>query len=283
MNRYVPLIMILMLAAAGCDVAFGPEPTATPTSAFPDLAPSPTIDIHPPTEIADDGPLFLEGVTNPTAAALPADSAFLPSMPTPDLSNRPILIETVLSSGVSVNGEVWLPGGRAPGVVLFGATFEQWAGFPSQLRQAGYSVVVFQWSRSITADDIAALVNAAALQPGVDPARVILIGAEAGADFALVACAGDSRCLGSVLLSPQSAENADAVMQAYNPRPILLAASEVDSASLRTANTLRQLATGSALLQPFDDAGRGTQILFNRPDMVTLILEFLATVTGTPR
>ncbi|MBK9123223.1 MAG: hypothetical protein IPM16_08895 [Chloroflexi bacterium] len=272
-----------MLAAAGCDVAFGPEPTATPTPAFPELAPSPTIDIHPPTEIADDGALILEGVTNPTAAALPADSAFLPAMPTPDLSNRPILIETMLPSGTRVDGEVWLPGGRAPGVVLFGATFEQWAGFPSQLRQAGYSVVVFQWSRSITPDDFTMLLNSAALQPGVDPARLILIGAEAGADSALAACAADGRCLGSVLLSPQGSDDPQAVMDAYNPRPILLTASEVDSASLRTANTLRQLATGSALLQPFEDAGRGTQILFNRPDMVTLIVDYLATVTGSTR
>lgn len=280
MNRNVPLMAILMVASAACDIAFGPEPTATPTPAFPELAPSPTIDIHPPTEIAVDGPLILEGVTNPTAAALPADSAFLPAMPTPDLSNRPILIEITLPSGARVDGEVWLPGGRAPGVVLFGATFEQWAGFPSQLRQAGYSVVVFQWSHNITPEVYSVLFNAAALQPGVDPARIILIGSEAGADAALAACAADSRCLGSVLLSPQGSDDLQAVMDAYNPRPLLLSASEVDSASLRTANTLRQLATGSALLQPFEDAGRGTQILFNRPDMVTLIIEYLATVTG---
>ena len=69
-------------------------------------------------------------------------------------------------------------------------------------------------------------------------------------------------------------------MPDYNPRPILLAASQEDSASLRAADQVRQAATGSALFQPFEAAGRGVQLLANRPDLVTLIIEFLDTVSS---
>jgi hypothetical protein len=119
-----------------------------------------------------------------------------------------------------------------------------------------------------------------AVQPGIDPARMLTIGAGIGADTALIGCASDSRCLGAVLLSPQNAADLEAAMLDYNPRPVLLTASQEDSASLRAAERVRQTATGSALLQPFEGAGHGVQILFNRPDMVDLIREFLNTVTG---
>jgi pimeloyl-ACP methyl ester carboxylesterase len=109
---------------------------------------------------------------------------------------------------------------------------------------------------------------------------MLAIGAGLGADTALIGCASDSRCLGAVLLSPQNAADLEAAMTGYNPRPVLLTASQEDSASLRAAQRVRQSATGSAVLQPFEGAGHGVQILFNRPDMIDLIRDFLNTVTG---
>src|SRR5690606_12905391 len=97
---------------------------------------------------------------------------------------------------------------------------------------------------------IKALFDVMAVQPGIDPARMLTIGAGIGADTALIGCASDSRCLGAVLLSPQNAADLEAAMLDYNPRPVLLTASQEDSASLRAAERVRQTATGSALLQP---------------------------------
>lgn len=278
------LFLLLVIGSAflsACDIAFGPEPTPTPTAAFGELAPSPTFDIHPPTDLPVGVPLNMEGLNNPTAAAMAAQAAFLPEMATPDLTVRPVLITIPLPSGVQLNGELWLPGGSAPAVLLLGSTFEGWGGFPAILRDAGYAVISIEGDlQGDTISNIRAIFDAVAVQPGVDPARLIVIGAQNGADSGLQGCSADSRCLGTVLLSPQNAAVLEAVMPAYNPRPILVTASQEDSASLRAAERIRLAATGSAILQPFEGAGRGVQILANRPDMIALVITFLDTVTG---
>ncbi len=280
MKRLVILAIFAAMLSA-CDIAFGPEPTPTPTPPYGELAPSPTFDIHPPTDLPVGVPLDMEGLNNPTAAALAAQAAFLPAMPTPDLSLRPVLITIPLPSGIQLDGELWIPGGSAPGILLLGSTFEGWGGFPAILRDHGYAVVSVEGALgSDPAQDVRAILDVMSVQPGVDPSRLIVIGALSGADAGLAGCAVDSRCLGSVLLSPQATSVLEAVMPDYNPRPILLAASQEDSASLRAADQVRQAATGPALFQPFEAAGRGVQLLANRPDLVTLIIEFLDTVSS---
>jgi hypothetical protein len=280
MRRFCVFLFAAFILSA-CEVVFGPPPTETPTPDHIELAPSPTFNIQPPTDLPNNVPLGREGMNNSSAAAVAAQSDLSPGLPTLDASLRPVLITLPLPSGVQLDGELWMGSSSAPGVLLLGGTFESWSGFPAVLRDAGYSVV------SINGDvdgdpaiTIKAIFDIMAVQPGIDPARMLTIGAGIGADTALIGCASDSRCLGAVLLSPQNAADLEAAMLDYNPRPVLLTASQEDSASLRAAERVRQTATGSALLQPFEGAGHGVQILFNRPDMVDLIREFLNTVTG---
>jgi hypothetical protein len=279
--RRITELLCAALLLAGCDIAFGPAPTATPTAAFPVLAPSATFDIRPPTELPNSVPPVGDGLNNPTAAAQAAHSELSPNMPTPDVSRRPVLITVPLPSGIQLNGELWTTESTAPGVLLLGGTFENWGGFPATLRDLGYAVVTVEGG--LGADpvgNVRAMFDVMAVQPGVDPARLLVVGAQAGADAGFAGCGADSRCLAAVLLSPQVSADLEAAIGSYNPRPVLLTASQEDSASLRAAERVRQSATGSALLQPFEGAGRGVQIIHNRPDMVALIGEFLDTVTG---
>jgi hypothetical protein len=275
------LAVMIVLALAGCDVAFGPPPTATPSPAYAPLAPSPTFDIRPPTELPNDVPLDIEGMNNATAASQAAQSQLLPGMPTDDPARRPVLISIPLASGAQLNGELWLSPASAPGILLLGGTFESWGGFPAVLRDLGYAIVTVEGDLSANpAVDVRAIFDVMAIQPGIEPARLLVVGAQHGADSGFVGCAADARCLGAVLLSPQVAATLESAMADYNPRPVFLTASQEDSASLRTAERVRQTVTGSALLQPFEGAGRGTQIIHNRPDIVALIAQFLDTVTG---
>lgn len=280
MRRYSVFLFAVFILSA-CDIVFGPPPTETPTPDHIELVASPTFDIQPPTDLPNDVPLGIDGMNNPTAAAVAAHSDLSQNVPTLDASLRPVLITLPLPSGTQLDGELWTGQSTAPGVLLLGGTFESWGGFPAILRDAGYSVISIEGELAgDPAANIKAIFDVMAVQPGIDPARMLAIGAGLGADTALIGCASDSRCLGTVLLSPQNAADLEAAMIDYNPRPVLLTASQEDSASLRAAERVRQSATGSALLQPFEGAGHGVQILFNRPDMIDLIREFLNTVTG---
>lgn len=280
MRRFCVFLFAVFILSA-CDVVFGPPPTETPTPDHIELVASPTFDIQPPTDLPNGVPLGFEGMNNATAAAVAALSDLSSGGATLDGSLRPVLITLPLSSGVQLDGELWTGSSTAPGILLLGGTFETWGGFPATLRDAGYSVISVEGELSgDPADSTKAIFDIMALQPGIDPARMLTIGAGLGADTALIGCASDSRCLGAVLLSPQDAASLEAAMTSYNPRPVLLTASQEDSASLRAAERVRQSATGSALLQPFEGAGHGVQILFNRPDMINLIRDFLNTVTG---
>ena len=280
MRRFSVFLFAAFILSA-CDVVFGPPPTETPTPDHIALEASPTFDIQPPTDLPNDVPLGLEGMNNATAAAVAAQSDLSPDVPTLDASLRPVLITLPLPSGAQLDGELWTGTSSAPGILLLGGTFESWGGFPATLRDAGYSVVSIEGElEGDLATSMKAVLDIMAVQPGIDPARMLAIGAGLGADTALIGCASDSRCLGAVLLSPQNAAGLEAAMIDYNPRPVLLTASQEDSASLRAAERVRLSATGSALLQPFEGAGHGVQILFNRPDMIDLIRDFLNTVTG---
>lgn len=275
------MIFFATFILSACDAIFGPPPTETPTPNYIQLLPSPTFDIHPPTRLPNEVPLSGDGVNNAAAASVAALTDLSSNMPTIDSSRLPVLITLPLPSGVQLDGELWAGTDAAPVVVLFGGTFEAWGGIPALIRDAGYSVVTVEGDTSgDPAVNISAIFDVIARQPDADPARMLAIGAGSGADFALIGCAGDSRCLGAVLLSPQNDAALAAAMDAYNPRPLLLTASQEDSASLRAAERIRQSATGAVVLQPFEGAGHGIQILFNRPDMINLIREFLNTVTG---
>jgi predicted esterase len=266
------VVMVLLLVLTGCDVVFGPEPTATPTPAFPELLPSPSPDIRFPTEISGDIPMG-DGVTIPQAAGLPADSGVATQAALPQI-DLPDLITVTLRDGRTLNAEAYTGRTGRAGVLLVGTTFEGWGGLPVTLRDLGYTVLTVQGGVSLDALYLSAMLDTLSVQPEVDASRLFVIGVEEGANMALTGCASESRCVGAVVISPVTSETLVSAARAMGPRPILLAASREDGESLTVADAARQAAR-NAVLQPFEGAGRGTQILSNRPDFVRLIGEWL--------
>lgn len=273
MSRFrsqLKLVLISIVLLTACDIA--PLPTPTPTIG---LMPSPTIDIHPPTP----DPFGGQGMNNPTAAALPVDSELIPGATLPP-ENRPVLLTITAPDGTIFNGELYTPGKNvstpAPAVLILATRLEEWEGFPSRLREAGFVALLVRVRAPMLTGDFRAILDTLTIQPEVDAAAIGVMGAVATADAALIGCAGDARCVTAVLLTPQQETPlVEAMRVGFNPRPILLSASQTDIGSLTVAEAVRRAATGEAVLQPFEGEWRGTQILTLRPDMNTFIIDWL--------
>ncbi|GEM_PF-2152345 len=271
------LALLCLLSLAACEAVFGPEPTLTPTPLYPELRPSPSPDIRYPTEISGDIPMG-DGITIPVVAGLPAQSGVATEIALPEIS-LPSLITVTLRDGSFLNAEVYAGQTGRPGILLVGSTFEDWGGVPVTLRDLGYTVLTVQGGVSLNALNLSAMLDMLSVQPNLDPTRLLVMGVEDGATMALVGCASDSRCIGAVVISPVSQETLTAAARAMGPRPALFAASSEDGDSLAVAEAARQAAQ-NALLQPFERAGRGAQILSTRPDFVRLLGDWLAEVSG---
>lgn len=265
-------LMICLCCLAGCDVVFGPEPTQTPTPMYPDVASSATPDIRFPTEISGEVAVG-DGITIPALAGLPADSGVATEIALPAL-NLPSLITVTLRDGSTLNAEAYTGRTGQAGILLVGATFEGWGGLPVSLRDFGYTVLTVQGGIGLESSSLPAMLDTLAAQPEVDARRLFVIGVEAGANMALAGCATESRCVGAVVISPVTSDTLASAARAMGPRRILLTASSEDGDSLLMAEAAQQAAQ-NAVLQPFEGAGRGTQILSNRPDFVRLLGEWL--------
>lgn len=266
------ILLLIGLGLAACDVVFGPEPTATPTP-YPEVLPSPVPDIRFPTEIPNDIPMG-DGITIPQAAGLPAHAGLATEAALPELA-RPALITVTLRDGRALNGEAYAGQAGRPGVLLLGASFEVWGGVPVLLRDLGYTVLTVEGGISLDAQALPAMLDTLAVQPDIDATRLFVMGVQEGANTALTGCAADSRCVGAIVISPVADASLTIAAQAMGPRPILLTASREDSDSFTAIESAAQAAR-NALIQPFEGAGRGVQILTNRPDFIRLIGEFLA-------
>ena len=278
--KVIPLILLLVILLAGCEGLVETVPTPTPTRNIPTLQASPTVDARPPTPLPPEAVLQgnFAGRNNPTAAAAAAESGLLPGETDAPL-DRPSLITITAADGRILNGELYSRDETSPGVLIIGSQFESWDGFPVMLRDAGFTVLLVEARIPALAGDFTAMLDNLILQ-NVDPARLAVIGSQNASETALIGCAGDARCGAVVLLSPIRETPLLGALRDYNPRPILIAASENDPEPYQAANALRLAATGDALFQPFEDAGRGTQILVQRPDMVQLIIDWLARYIG---
>lgn len=278
MRLMLGLGMLFLLT--GCEVAFGPPPTLTPTLEYDPLVASPTPDIRFPTPMPNNAVPDSAGVTQPTLAGLPAQGNVTTLADNADIF-RPVLLSVQLASNQTLNAELYEAAQEAPAVLLLGDTFDSWGGFPSLLHEAGYTVMTINSRQALSASDISDMFTSLAVQPYVDATRLLAIGVEFGADSALAGCARDSRCVGAVLISPRTSTTLEAALPAFGGRPLLVAASSEDLEATNAAETVRRL-TSTALIQPFEDAGIGTQILTTRPDFATLIITWLKQAAALP-
>jgi hypothetical protein len=263
----------LALLLAACEGSLLPVDTPTPTWALtgPTLQPSPTILPLRATEVPEE----YIGVNNPTAAALPPGGA-LPPLPVPGV--RPegdrIQVEVTALDGMLLRGDLYQSSAvRLPGVLLLAPDVAGWGAFPLKLHNAGFTVLVMAVRQGTALADFQVMLQAL-MNGEVDPARLGVVGAESGADVALLGCAGDLLCDAAALLSPSDSPALRDALIAFNPRPLFLTASQSDSASFGAVQAL-QAASSAAFFQPFADAGRGAALLTNRPDLGDLLIAWL--------
>lgn len=279
-------LLVLASALAACST-LNPTPvtpTATRALSGPTLEASPTTDVRPlQVTMAEDDIIGGVGQNIPEAAALVPDSA-LPPVPegTPGLIAGSQRVALVMPDGVQLSGDLYeavVPsGGRAPGVLLIGETIAAWGDFPARLRDAGYTVLVIEGRESagVSVSDFTVMLRALSEARTVNPGLMAVIGAQAGADAALIGCAVDLLCDTAILISPTARDALLNVMANYNPRPLFVSFSAGDLVAGEIARLLETAATGAFQIAPVSAAGAGAPLLFGAPALTGEIGEWLA-------
>ncbi len=278
---YATLLGAIVLATlAACDTIL-PPPTMTPTSILsgPTIEASPSIDFRQATNISFDAVI---GTSNPTVAALAPDSVVPPvavGTAAADTIGIPVIVTA--QDGTLLNGLFYqrVDGVRRPGVLILGTDINAWGDLPLRIFNANFTVLVMPLREANAQIDFTVMLQA--LTSGdADPSRLAVIGAAAGADATLIGCASDKLCDTAVLLSPSNSPAMEQAMGAFSPRTILMVASQDDGISYPAVQALQPINRGEVLVQPFASAGRGTDILSNRPDLIDLIVAWLQRQIG---
>ena len=221
-----------------------------------------------------------------TAVALAAGVAF----PTP--------VALTTSDGKTLQASVGVPAKGAVNGVVFvhgtGRTREDWHVVADKLYRQGLLVLTVdlrghganitgtpptltgaEWTAMES--DVAAAV-AELRKRGAQ--KVAIVGAEVGANLALVAASDDPTISSVALLSPgldyKGIITGEAAKR-YGPRPIFYAASQDDAYGLRSATALNSVATGPHTLQVFEKAGKGAAMFNREPMLEGQLMGFLAT------
>jgi pimeloyl-ACP methyl ester carboxylesterase len=112
---------------------------------------------------------------------------------------------------------------------------------------------------------------------------ISLLGASVGANLVAHVAARDAEITNLILLSPginiQGVTVADAV-KTYGDRPLLIAVSEEDRYSAKSALVLNSDARGSHHLEVYRSAGHGTIMLTKAPGLEPLVLSWLLGTHG---
>jgi hypothetical protein len=275
--RFGGFLLFLLLSA--CDLV-GTDPTITPTRALsgPTLEPSATIVIQTSDELAGT---ISAGQNEPTAAAVQSGGA-LPPLPIASEAPGSVVqtVEIPVSETVKLVGDLYESGvARVPAVLILGADRKAWGDFPAKVQAAGFTVLVMQTPAS--ADDFRTVMLTLSDAGTVNPGRMAVIGAEGGADMTLIGCAVDMLCKTAVLLSPLDQATLLNVLKDYNPRPLMMTASQNDTQSFPVVQALQAAATGEVLVQPLEVGTRGAALLQARPDLGDLIIQWLQRQLGS--
>lgn len=110
--------------------------------------------------------------------------------------------------------------------------------------------------------------------------RVAIVGAEVGANLALVVGSEDPAVASVALLSPgldyKGVVTGEAAKR-YGARPILFIVSKDDSYAVRSTTALDSLSPGPHTVQTFEAAGKGTKMFGKEPMLEGQILGFVST------
>jgi len=233
------------------------------------------------------------GAAAPAATAPAEPRATTPPTPTPSPSPDFRLLNVIAADGVELMAAFYPPrAGPAPGVLLLhmaGGQKEDWDPFVTRLQEAGYAALApdlrghgdsggeVDWSAS--PDDVARAWATLVAQPEVDRERTGIVGANIGANLALVVAAVEPGVRAVVLLSPGLdywGVRTEEAMVAYGERPLLIVASEDDDYAAQAAHALAGLAQGVPVLTLYPNAGHGSAMFGPQPGLTDLILGWLS-------
>ncbi len=273
------LAVLFLLSFAACDNV-APTPTPARPLSGPTLEPSPTI--LPLMQAQEPTQLLYQGQDDPTAAALPRDSALPPLAAgtiVPGQTHQPITVTAL--DGAQLTGDLYVSPTQdlSAGILMLAADNTAWLDLPLQLQSKGYAVLAMSLrpntaaSSQMAQGDFEAMIQA--LGQVADPGHLAVIGAETGADVALAGCSTEPLCKALALLTPTDQQIAQLSITGYNPRPLFLVVSQGDSASFGISEYLRGSARGEVGYQAVDAQGRGAALLQARPAVSDQLIEWL--------
>lgn len=186
----------------------------------------------------------------------------------------------------------WNPGSRDDWSTLAGLLQGQGIAAPSGADSRSYAVFAFdfrghgdsagQQDRAGYLEDAKAALALFRAMPGVDPNRIVLIGASIGADAAVDAC-GEG-CIGAISLSPGDylgMPYRDA-LAALGEKPVLCVATESDTTSANACRGGKETGLGDYQMQIYQGNEHGMDlfaIVDQPPALTDLIFEWLRTHT----
>jgi hypothetical protein len=161
-----------------------------------------------------------------------------------------------------------------------------WQDFPLRLNERGFAVFAFDRrgygdstpgrDRLKMIDDMFPLLRYIVSRPEIDPERIVLVGASAGADISLVTLAFEPWLKAAVLLSPGIPPDlVGDVFARLGERPVLVVASEQDPLSIDSARTYPGFAPDYVTLVTYPDAGHGTHMLRKEKTLTATLLDWL--------
>lgn len=225
------LLVGLMLAA--CELEPPPEPTFTRQ---PSLAPSAAV----LPVIPDEGDIPQVGFSEPTSAALAAEgepSQDAPFSPEPTQAIIPITI--IGDNGNLLTGRFFGAATRpAPALLIISSSAMPEQSELLAFDLAGLGVHVMLMPPDITSADALASLETLATLP--DISTLAVLGWGEGASAALVACGGDNRCVGAILLEPLPTESPfNEAVGSLGNTPLLALGESLSSESMTTIAAIR--------------------------------------------
>jgi len=278
MKRAIYILTFALIISACNALPQAPDPTATRRFTAETLAPTEVIQIQNSQELYGND--ITDGQSNPTAAALPVDAA-LPPLQSGSIGDTGAqAIQMFLEDGTAVSGNLYENGStdaRTAGILIVGHEVEAWGSLPSDLFNAGYTVLVVNMPGLMRAEDMQVLLTSLSENGSVDPARIAAIGAEDSADMVILGCAIYEICDAVVMLSPQSRSAILNVLPNFNPRPMFIAAGQNDAESYATASSIAtSFSPASRLVE--QSTGSGTGLLTLNSELSVMIIDWLSTV-----
>lgn len=178
-----------------------------------------------------------------------------------------------------------------PGVILLHMLWSDrsvWDEYAHELAGNGFAVFALDMrghgetggevNWDLAEEDIQFVWDTLSSRPNIDPGRMGIVGASIGANMALVGGANEPETRTVVLLSPglsyAGVETSDAMVM-YGERPVFIVASQEDNYAASSSEKLHDLAIGESRLEIYQDAGHGTFMLENQPELGREIIDWL--------